>query len=739
MQSHHLTRRVFRAILNNEPLHLPGCRHRSFHTIPSCRTRKLGWSNFNHVQRRGLFAFNMAPRASEQQPATLPTETGLTVMRDLMRSLEDKSRGPSNDVLAKAFQEFLAARAETPGFITGFQAHLLLMTWEYLRTKQDLESKDWAMVFSTENLENLLFVLSEATCLKEAHDSILKIARSAFQELCADHGFGPNEVSRHALLAYINLLALNGNPGSARRIVEKFRDRLHKVRPSPWLAVIKGFALEDNRTQIKQIAVKLERYNKKLDCDTHEEMIKILIEQRLMNAVQIMYECPLSDGQEPTLATKEAVIKYAISKYKTAWAQRIFESLSKYPIAETMGISMLWEAAHGKTAFDISEKVKSWTAGNPEAQASLTISCVNDLIALANSMNHPQKAREFATLASEWDLHPDSQTKILQLESCVLANDVSGALRLMRDLPDLSSMASEHLPLMNKLITMLCWSGQQGALFNQVSSLLDPLFENNVRLEGATIAALTHLLLYRHDWEGVSELLRPRLGFYESEDKAKIRNVLTDYILDSSQNIDNSWEVYNLLKIAFPETGVEMRTNIMASFFERGRSDLACLVFGHMRQAEKRERRPKPFTYARCFQGISLTGDAKNLDLVHNMLKLDVEVDVNTQIRNALMLAYASCDMADKSMAIFREILQSEEGPSLRTVAIFFKTCETHHNGVQEAMKMMKKAKELGIGIDRRMYTMYIVALAAHCEFDLATEAVEKMQAETGYEVSRKT
>lgn len=656
-----------------------------------------------------------------------------------MRSLEDKSRGPSNDVLVKAFQEFLAARAETPGFITGFQAHLLLMTWEYLRTKQDLESEDWAMVFSTENLENLLFVLSEATCLKEAHDSIQKIARSAFLELCADHGFGPNEVSRHALLAYINLLALNGNPAAARRIVEKFRDRLHKVRPSPWLAVIKGFALEDNRTQIKQIAVKLERYNKKLDCDTHEEMIKILIEQRLMNAVQIIYECPISDGQEPTLATKEAVIKYAISKYKTAWAQPIFDSLSKYPIVETMGISMLWEAAQGKSAFDISEKVKSWTAGNSEAQASLTISCVNDLIALANAMNHPQKAREFAALASEWGLDPDSETKILQLESCVLANDVSGALRFMRDLPDLGSVASEHLPLMNKLITMLCWSGQQDALFSQVSSLLDPLFENNVRLEGATIAALTRLLLYRHDWEGVSELLRPRLGSYESEDTAKIRNALTDYILDNSQNIDNAWEAYSLLRIAFPETGVEMRTNIMASFFERGRSDLACLVFGHMRQAERREKRPKPFTYARCFQGISLTGDAKNLDLVHNMLKLDVEVDVNTQIRNALMLAYASCDMADKSMGIFREILQSDEGPSHRTIAIFFKTCETHHNGVQEAMKMMKKAKDLGIGIDRRMYTMYVVALAAHCEFDLATEAVEKMQAETGYEVSRKT
>jgi hypothetical protein len=125
--------------------------------------------------------------------------------------------------------------------------------------------------------------------------------------------------------------------------------------------------------------------------------------------------------------------------------------------------------------------------------------------------------------------------------------------------------------------------------------------------------------------------------------------------------------------------------------------------------------------------------DAKNLELVHNMLKLDVEVDLNTRLLNELMLAYACCDMPDKSMEIFRDILQSEEGPSTRTILAFFRMCEKHHHGTQEAMRMMDKVKLLEIEADRRLYTAYVEALAAQCEFELATQAINKMQEEIGY------
>lgn len=654
-------------------------------------------------------------------------------MTDLKRSLEDKSRAPPNHTLTKAFQLFFATRVENPGVINLFQARLLSMTWKHLKAQQDeLDDQEWHDVFSVESLERMLFVLSEAQCLPESRDTILKIARFAYLELCADHGFGPNSISRPALLVYINLLSVNGCPEEARHVILKFGGQLRGAKPSPWLTVLKGFAMNDDRRQLRKIVQEFEKYGIKFDQASHEELINILIAQGLFKAVQTVYECPISGDSEPSVATKVAVVKFAILNSESAWAKPILESLSQSPGPETAGIILLWEATQGNSAYSVAEKVKSWTAVNPELKEALTITDLNDLLQYANAMQNPQLAADFAKLGAQWGLVPDEQTYLLQLESCVQAGDVEQTLKLLEEQVDPTSLTGENLPLANQLITMLCLSEQRDALFQQISSLLDPLFQDSVRLEPETVAALTRMLLYRHDWEAVSELLRPRLGTYDSEGKQAIRAAITDFILDSSQKDSDVWDVYELFKLAFPETGVSVRTEIMRSFFDRKRSDLAVLVFGHMRQAEDLSRRPKPDTYARCFQGIARNSDASNLELVHNMLKLDLEVELNTRILNGLMLAYAACEMPEKSMEIFRQILQSDEGPSHKTIALFFKVCEKHHNGAQEALKMMKKVKKLEIAVDRRLYTAFIEAVAAQCEFDLATEAIDNMQAEIG-------
>ncbi|KAF9891267.1 hypothetical protein FE257_004831 [Aspergillus nanangensis] len=737
MQSH-LSRRVFRAILNNEPLSSVHCRNRLIHTLRSHRSRRLALPATHHAQRRGFFAFPTPPPTGPPA-ATLPSEVGLRPMRDLMRALQDKSRGPANGVLAKAFQDFFTTRADAPGVITDFQARLLMVTWKHLRSQEEeLEPEDWHRIFSTENLENMLFVLSEAKCLPNSREVIQRVARYAFLELCEDQGFGPNQISRPALLAYINIQALNGNPEEARHVVEKFWNRLQKSSPSPWLTVMKGFAINNDRRQLRRTTENLEEHGIQFDPASHEELVKILIGQDLLSAVQTIYDCPLSKNQEPTLATKEDAIKYAILRSETDWAEPIFKSLSRVPVTETMEIVLLWEAAHGKSASAVAEKAGALTEAHPEAKMSLNITCVNSLIAYANSIKDTHLAAEFASLASEWGLQPDVQTHQLQLESSIQAGHVKEALQSVEELYDINRMAFENLPLMNKLITMLCkQSGQDDALFDRISSFLDPVFDNNVRLESETLAALTKMLLYRHDWEGVSALLRPRLALYDDEERTKVRNSLTNFITDRSQEASDAWEAYGLLQIAFPETGVSMRTEIMTSFFKRNRSDLGFLVFGHMRQAEHFTRRPKPDTYARCFQGLARTQDAKNVETVHNMLKLDVEVDLNTRLLNGLMLAYAACDMPEKSMEVFREILQSDEGPSHKTISIFFKLCEKHHNGTQEAIKMMGKVKLLEITVDRPLYMAYVEALASQCEFDLATDAVDQMQSETGYTPTR--
>lgn len=681
-----------------------------------------------------MFGINTPPES------TLPSEAGLKPMRDLMRAVSDKSRAPPNDVLARAFRDFFVTRSETPDVMTGFQARLLITTWKHLKDQgEELDSDARDMVFSNESLENMLFVLSEIECLSESRENVLRLARFAFQQLSDDNGYDRYNTNRPATVAYINLLSSNGRPEEAHFLLDKFWRRARRWVPTPWITIMKGYAMKNDRRQLRRIVEELETRGKGLDPASHEGLTKLLIENNMWVPAKAVYECPISGGLDATVAAKREVVIYAIFKSDIAWATPIFESLSQHPLSETLDAILLWEAAHGKSPSDLADRIRTWAAEDPELESVLTISCVNNLIEYANAIENPQLAAEFATLAPLLDLEPDMQTHLLLLESRVMGHDVKGALESVRRLNEFGSMALQNVPLINNLIKMLCALGQDDAMFDQISSFLDPVFESRMRLEPDTIAMLTRMLLRRHDIEAASELLRPRLASFESEGRDRIREVLVEFIRDYSQPVGLAWEAYGLLRIAFPETAVTDRTDIMTSFFKRDRSDLACLVFGHMRQAEEFAKRPKPDTYAKCFQGIARVGDATNLELVHNMLKLDVEVDLNTRILNGLMLAYASCEMPEKGMQIFHDILQSDEGPTLNTLGIFFKVCEKHHNGALEAMKMMKKLKTLEITAYRRLYHTYIEALGAQGEFDFGTEAIANMQSETGYTPTRNT
>ncbi|KAL4901940.1 hypothetical protein BDW74DRAFT_68458 [Aspergillus multicolor] len=728
MQSQ-LTRRVLRAILNNEPLSFSQCRN-----LRPSRSQRVT-SGRSYVQRRGLFAFNFKPPTAPSS-SILPSEVGLKPMRDLGVSLRNRSRQPDADTLAKAFQDFFEARAMEPGVITQFQAQLVSTTWYHLRSLEGtLEPEDWQRVFSDENLENVLYVLSKAECLSWARGEVRLLARSVFHALCEDPGLRRDPVSQLAILSYIDIQALNGDPAEARRVVEEFWSRLSSESPSPWLAVIRGFALlGDDKQQIKHIIQKIDEYGIHIDPVSQEGLVQFLVEQDLLGAVKMVYDSPLSGRQEPKPSTKRNALKYAILKNDRAWAKLIIKSLpSSGRDPKTIGVRLLWDASQGRTASQIAKTVEDLVTERPNFWSSLSITWINDLMEYANADNKPRLAMEYMALAPAWGLAPNPRTHLLHLESCILAHDLDGLLESLKELDNLDTTGPGTLPLMNKLIKMLCSSGQDNAVFDHISSLLDPLFESNVRFEADTLAALTHMLLYRLDLQAASELLRPRLGSYDAEERHTIRSALTSFIRDPNQESEPAWEAYMLLQLAFPETGVGMRSELMTSFFQRNRSDLAFLVFGHMRQAEDLSQRPKPDTYARCFRGIAQTHDAEHLELVHNMLKLDTEVDLNTRLLNTLMLAYAECEMPEKSMQIFRDILQSEEGPSQQTLFLFFKACEKHHNGTHEALKLTEKMKHLGIAFDPKLYTAYVRALASQCEFELATEALDAMKRVTGH------
>ncbi|MWK60403.1 hypothetical protein GO594_30975, partial [Pseudomonas otitidis] len=118
---------------------------------------------------------------------------------------------------------------------------------------------------------------------------------------------------------------------------------------------------------------------------------------------------------------------------------------------------------------------------------------------------------------------------------------------------------------------------------------------------------------------------------------------------------------------AFPEISAERRIEIIDLFFNRGMVEEACQVFGHMRHAQTPAQRPTPEAYVTCFLGLARATAWDNTKLIRNMLKLDVNIEVDTRVRNAVMHALAACERSEEAMDEFKEILRSDEGPSQNT------------------------------------------------------------------------
>ena len=164
-------------------------------------------------------------------------------------------------------------------------------------------------------------------------------------------------------------------------------------------------------------------------------------------------------------------------------------------------------------------------------------------------------AIDYSSLISTWGLESDLETQLLlELEPRIQDSDIDGTVKALNELEESDVSANIALRMRYRLIKMLCSVPNNDDAFDQVSKLLDPLIRDGIQLEAELLAVLTRALAYRHDWEALSQLLRPRIGSYSMHDERPlIRNALLDFIRDKEQEKEAVWDAYDLTRIAFPD------------------------------------------------------------------------------------------------------------------------------------------------------------------------------------------
>jgi hypothetical protein len=669
-------------------------------------------------------------------------------MSELSKALRSSGRTPAFDVLCKAFQKFFEARAEEPGVITEFHARQLVKTYKYLRANHNEQDADnsaaWKKINSGETSELVLYVLSHATCHSNSHPLVRELAQNAYNNLSAA---SVGELIYEAVLAWVRILAFYGSPYQAHQVLITWWPKLQSwpeldAQGSPWLWVLHGLALKQDSFNVERLVRKTStRGYFHLSPQHQEDLILGLLEQNQVDAAKVIYTCPLPEQAEPTIAAMVAIARASVLNNDVTWAYDVLHQHLPFPRRETRDVLLLVEAARGSRGRALAQTMETWLAKDPSIRDGMSVSCVNDLIKYANVVGDPQLAAEYARLIPEWNLESDLDTLfLLELEACIQASDVNGTVKILRDLEqndDASTSISASMR--SRLIQTLCqWPNNDDA-FDQVTNLLDPVVHHGTHLDASTLASLTHLLAHRHDWEALSQLLRPRLNTYSLSERPLLRDPLLTFIHDHAQPPEQVWEAYQLTRIAFPDTPSDTRIAIMHTFFDRGMLDQAVQVFGHMRHANSALQRPTAEAYITCFLGLTRAADWANIKLIRNMLKLDVDVEMSTRVRNAVMLALAACHRVDEALTEFSEILRSDEGPSQNTLVIFFRVCESpaHANGAASAEKMMRKIAALEIPLDERLWLAYVKAVAAQGEHELAIEALDRSEEKIGLAVDK--
>lgn len=724
-----LTHRVFRQIIQNE---LQSSTQSWYRRPTQCsRWQPNGVSLA--VPRRFLFGFSRN-RKTRRKAKPAEYEPGYEAMLELSNRLKIGVRAQPPTELGQAFVNFFISKQKDQSPLEATQCQHVLAAFEHL---QRLAIDDGNVELTSEEIRLGLHALKRPFTLHEGkpHNRLAKALFAELQNRWGSLAENPTPMAgnNQDLIPFIQIMARSGDTLYARELVERhWNDCLEHEPRSLWSRLLKGFIREYNFEEVENTVNMMQKYSVPFDSTAHEIIVSgFALHKEDIELTKAWYSHPIIGGSPPTALADRSVLKLCIKKMELTWGDTIFKSLLKHNPGDevTWNIIFQWSAVKGKSVDEIEQMMQVMVRRSSEEGNHLQpdISIINGLIKLANSKNDPYTAERYVALGQRLGLQPNARTYLLQLDYRLKVGDLGGARTAYARLQSEEVPQNQDLPLINKLIVALCVEKLQN--YESIMAIVDDLSERKARLESHTVAALSLLHLQRNEMDDLTDLLNTYVFHYGLEQRASVRDVLLRHCLDSSTPTSRAWETYNILRQIFTETDIPTRTTLMKNFFARNRPDMATLVFGHMRQQEIKSRRPTVATYAQCLASLGRAGDLESLANVHNMIKLDSEIEPSTQLYNGLMLGYSGCGNTRRALEFWDDIIYSREGPSYASIQIAFQVCErSAGDGERIARDIWSKLQRFEIEVTREIYAAYVGALAGHGLFDECVNLIDNVE-----------
>ena len=694
-----------------------------------CLQRRRGYPIFPlpfHHQTRTLFGLSSR---SKRKPKPVNYEPGYETLLQLDERLKMGVRPPLVDEIVEAFNSLVEHKYPSSR-LEDVQVDHLKTAYLYLRN-QDGEAREQSLAFL--DLSKALVVLKQTPSPGHISQSHVALSELLFEQCIINRSEVNAEgelLKQHEsqfwtdLTSHIGVLAHNGQALGARDVVYKHLVTILANKDiKPWLLIINAMIKENREDDLEKTIERMRDHHIPFSDRLHHHLVNAYAYTRGDVAMaRKWYDHPIAGDRPPNIETIICVLQLCMRKKELEWGETIAKSLlERNPVDKrSLDLILRWAASKGRGVDEI-ERMMEVTVRRNEDRTYLhpDISTINGLVGLANLENDPYTAERYVALGQKWGLQPNARTFLLQLDYRIKVNDLAGAIVAYKNLRALDPGDINDAPCINNLICALCAS--PGHYYDLIMSLVDDLTERRLTFLPQAVAALANLHLQRNETADLVDLLNTNVFRFGLSERDEIRQVLLKYILDPSIPEPRAWEIYNVLRNIFDDTDTGTRVKLMKWFFSRNRPDMATHVFGHMRQSQIKSQRPTVDTYAVCLSGIGKAGDAESLETVHNMMKLDSEIEPSTKMHNALMLGYAGCGNPQRALEFWEDIVHSREGPTYGSIQIAFKACEKASFGERVAKSIWDRLKKYDIEVTREIYAAYVAALAGQ---DLFVECV---------------
>ncbi|KAI0434314.1 complex I intermediate-associated protein [Xylaria sp. FL1042] len=525
-------------------------------------------------------------------------------------------------------------------------------------------------------------------------------------------------------------LAVLSQYGRALEAKDLFLESLRnpsKLKYSPFqpkvslLPVMEGLAREGHEQALREVVDEAVKSGIPYDVGMHGVMTSFFAQRDNFEETKFWWTRPICEGLHPAPKTYYDVLRFALRNDHREWAMEIYENLIAQVESGPLGGSKAcWDVSFafaflllGKGIDQIEHMFNiafDRTKDKPKARPN--IGSINTLLRCAIDKEDPYSAERFMSLAKKMGFEPDLSTFILQMEYRLRAKDNDGAFTAYQEMRNLGSERERELPVLNNLIRSLCASSKPD--YEKILDVTSYLEQRNVNLEPETVVSICMAFMKNDEPYEVIDTLSLHTVRYSISEREKVRKSFVDYCLDGKNSTARVWDAYALLRQFFPEVENEAREAIMDAFFDRRRPDMACHVFGHMRSHDNIRHRPTLDTYVRCLEGIGRCPDMESLKMIHNMVKMDTTIQLETKLYNALMIGYVACDTAHRALDFWEEITASPEGPSYASLEIVFRAYEVQPYGDAPAKELWEKVKKMEIDVPEHVYAAYLATLAAH-------------------------